>query len=349
MQNTPPNPDDSAPEIEPVAPDPSVSEPVVRKTVVSDPVLAAQPSTLDQSTGEGEQIAESYIRQELRGARKSLLLTQIASVAIILLTAGYMAYMTSQVRHYAQPEVAAEVANGLIAERVDLYGQQAADSFKTQIPQLISALPDQAIAAAPELRQNLVNQVEGQLTGYSQKYSDQLGANIDDFLEKNKTGVNAVLQDGQNKAAVAELGPQLETQLAQFLEEKPKDGGESAQQQIDKSLQVLLQMKKRTDRLAANQNLTPDEKKARLAIALIGRTISQETKGINGQQLLDEAGKNLRGKIGSLGSPSVSGDDGLADKTAAPAPQSGVPQTGADRAPVAALPAPPAIPAPPAP
>ena len=87
-------------------------------------------------TTDGGDIAESYIRQELRQARSSLRLTQIASLALILLTAGYMGYMTWQVAQYSRPETAAEVANGIISERVDLYGQQAANSFKTQISQV---------------------------------------------------------------------------------------------------------------------------------------------------------------------------------------------------------------------
>ena len=332
MQNTP-NPKDGAPEIEPVAQ--PVTEPAMTPapSVVADPVAAASSSL--KAPDEGEEIAEAYIRSELRGARKSLLFTQIASVAIVLFTAGYMAYMTSQVTNFARPDNAAEIANGLINERVDLYGQQAADSFKQQIPQLISSLPNQAIAAAPELRQNLVGQVEGQLTNYSQKYSDQLGTSIDDFLEKNKDQVNTVLQEGQNKEAVAALGPQLEGQFQQFLETKPKDGGESAQQQIDKSLQVLLSMRKRMDRLATGQNLTPDERKARLAIAVIGRTVNQGTSGTSGGELIDQATKGLRDKLGNLGSPSI-GDDGLAD-SAAKSPATGAPA----KAPIAVEIAPP--------
>ena len=120
------------------------------------------------------------------------------------------------------------------------------------------------------------------------------------------------------------MRPQLELQLLQFLQTQPAGGGDSAQQQIDKSLQVLTQMKTRTDKLAAGQNLTPDEKKARLAIAILGKTINRETQGTQGGALLEEAGKNLRDKIGALGSPSVSGDDGLT-ANAAQAPASAAP------------------------
>ena len=287
-------------------------EPVeIVPVVAPDAQADAVPQAIEAPATDGGDIAESYIRQELREARKSLRISQIVSIAVLLLTLGYMGYMTSQVRRYTQPEVAAEVANGIIAERVDLYADQAATTFKQQIPQFISQLPDQAIAAAPQLRQNLVYQVETQLENYSQKYSQQLGENIDEFLDKNKDQVGAILKDGQNQKTVAELGPELELQLAQFLEEKPADGGDSAQQQIDKSLNVLLQMKQRTDKLATGQNLTPDEQKARLAIAIIGKTIGRDMKGVDGQTLLDSAGKNLRDQIGKLGSPDISTDDGL--------------------------------------
>ena len=70
-------------------------------------------------------------------------------------------------------------------------------------------------------------------------------------------------------------------------------------------------MKTRTDRLAKGKNLTPEEQKARLAIAVISKTIARETKGTSGEQLISEGTKNLREKISSLGSPNVSGDDGL--------------------------------------
>ena len=267
---------------------------------------------------QGEAVAERHVHRELRQAKKSLLLTQVVSVAVLLLTASYMTYMTMQVRSYAQPEVAAEVANGIIAERVDLYADQAAQNFKGQIPQFMSSLPDQALAAAPQLRENVVTQVESRLTDYSEKYSDQLGGNLDEFLDKNKDQIGAILKDGQDKKTVAELGPQLELQLLQFLEEKPEGGGESAQTQINKSLAVLTQMKQRTDKLAAGKNLTPEEQKTRLAIAIIGQTINRETKGLNSEQLINEARKNISAQLGKVNSPTIGTDDGL-DSVAAPA------------------------------
>ena len=288
------------------------------KNLSKTPVeIVETPATVPVTpVAEGEGVAQSFLAQELKAARSSLRITQAVSLLLVVLTAGYVGYMTWQVRNYARPEIAAEVANGIISERVDLYGQQAADSFKQQIPQLISALPDQAIAAAPELRQNLVAQVESQLGNYAEQNSQKLGANIDEFLEKNKDQVGAILKDGQDKKTVEELGPELESQFSQFLQEKP-EGGESAQQQIDKSLEVLQSMKKRLDRLASGQNLTPDERKTRLAIAIIGQTVSRDTKGNDGKTLIEEAGKNLRDQVGKLGSPNLSGDDGLDDGSAA--------------------------------
>ena len=77
------------------SPDPKVEIiPVI--TPETDATTSATPAMIETSTTDGGDIAESYVRNELRDAKKSLRLTQLASLLIVLGTAAYMGYMTWQ-------------------------------------------------------------------------------------------------------------------------------------------------------------------------------------------------------------------------------------------------------------
>ena len=68
------------------------------------------------------------------------------------------------------------------------------------------------------------------------------------------------------------LGSELETQFQSFLTDT-KIGNETLQQKMDSALSTLKQVSDRTTKLAMNKGLTPSEKNARKAVAMLMRRI----------------------------------------------------------------------------
>lgn len=246
---------------------------------------APTPAPLAASSS-GEGIAERYVLSELQKARKILRLTQIVSVLAVLALAIYMGIMTSKVTNFAQPAVAADIANGLISERVSDSASAAAEQFKQQLPVVMAQLPDQAIEQMPSFRESLEAKVEEDLRSYSTQSSEEMGKNLDHFLDSHKDQIGTVMEVGGDRKALQAMGPDLEKEMMSYLEVAPAGGGESIKTKLDKSLEMLRVVKAKTNRLASAKDLTTEELKARRAIAIISRTAHRELKGVDVQKAI---------------------------------------------------------------
>ena len=88
----------------------------------------------------------------------------------------------------------------------------------------------------------------------------------------------------------AKLEPEIDRFLSEYLNQR-MGGEESLQAKLDKTLHALRDIKKMTDRLTTATDLTPQEKKARHAIAIIGRTADAQVKAL--QQMVTAQEKGL--------------------------------------------------------
>jgi len=222
----------------------------------------------------GEAVAQNYIARELREARKSLRITQILSAVMVLGSLAYLGYITMTLRSTLEPKNAAEIANGLISERVETQAQSLADQTKEKVPQLIAQLPDYAIEEMPKYRQALENQIDTDMRAHFAKASTLMEGHVDEFIVTHKADIADILKTGQDPAALRRLGVELEVEFHKYLKTASLDGKETAQQKLDKSLEALHQIEKKMVRLAANKNLTPQEKKLRRAIAIMSANIN---------------------------------------------------------------------------
>lgn len=229
-----------------------------------------------EPTPPAENIAEKYILEELAKSKISLNRTRIFSLVALVATGVYMSVVTANLGQFLRPAAAAELARGLIAQRVEEQGPDIAVQLRQQIPGLISQAPDYALQQLPVYRQNLEDQFDKSLTTNLQSGSAQMDKNLDNFMDTHKDEVKGALASGADPAAVKTLGDSVTQEFLGSLK-TTQVGGESIQAKFDSSLEALSTMQKKMDRLAANSNLTPQEKKTRHAIAIMTRTIKRVT------------------------------------------------------------------------
>lgn len=242
----------------PITPAPSSPAPVVFTLAVS----------------EADEVAGRYIHTELKRARRSLLVTQAVALASVLGTLAYLGYITITLQRTLEPKNAAEVANGLISERVQTQAQSLADQTKERVPQLIAQLPDYALKQMPVYRASLETQIDSDLNTNFAQAAKAMDGHFDGFLKDNKTEVAALLRDGNDRQATRALGLALQGEFQKFLKTTPmSQNNETAQQKLDQTLVALQQVDKQLARLAANKNLTPQEQKMRRAVAILSANI----------------------------------------------------------------------------
>ena len=219
-------------------------------------------------------VAAKYIADQLQKARASLHKSRLVGVILIIVVLGYMTFLVTSLQHYLDPHQAADMANAFITEQVDEKAKDISDQLKERIPAMIAQIPDIALGKIPEYREALEDKVEADFTEFAHSTSAQLGKHLDSFLAAHVVQIKALLDSAKDPEKLKALGPDLENEILEYLKEKP-DEGESIKDKIDKSLDALKKMEGQMDRLANATDLTPQEKKARRAIAIIAKTVDK--------------------------------------------------------------------------
>lgn len=234
--------------------------------------------------------AEQFLIDELASARASLKRTQIIGLIVLVAIVAYMGVVTLKIREALVPAQAADLAKAFVAERVTAQADELAAQIKQQLPVWVGGLPDYVIKQLPAYRMELEKDVENSLKDHGLKVSRELGAKLDAFLNANIVQVKAALKAGQDRKEFAKLEPEIDRFLGEYLNQR-MGGEESLQAKLDKTLHALRDIKSMTDRLATATDLTPQEKKARHAIAIIGRTADAQVKAL--QQMVKAQEKGL--------------------------------------------------------
>ncbi len=234
--------------------------------------------------------AEQFLIDELASARASLKRTQIIGLIVLVAIVAYMGVVTLKIREALVPAQAADLAKAFVAERVTAQADELAAQIKQQLPVWVGGLPDYVIKQLPAYRMELEKDVENSLKDHGLKVSRELAAKLDAFLNANIVQVKAALKAGQDRKEFAKLEPEIDRFLGEYLNQR-MGGEESLQAKLDKTLHALRDIKSMTDRLATATDLTPQEKKARHAIAIIGRTADAQVKAL--QQMVKAQEKGL--------------------------------------------------------
>ena len=242
-------------------------EPESKTSVTADPPVVT-------TSGSGDTVATRFLNDELRRARASLQMTRIASVLLVLLVGGELLYLTSGFVNNFQPQTAAEIVDGMVMQQINDKGPDLANQLKQKVPEYMAQAPDYVLKEMPNYRQSLEDRIEKDLTGYCKSTSDDLGKHLDTYLDAHKDNVKELLTSTADPASTQKMGADLKAVLMDYIKEAPA-GKESIYSQINQSLSALQEVQKTTHHLATATNLTPDEKKARRAIAIITQSIDE--------------------------------------------------------------------------
>lgn len=233
--------------------------------------------TIDNTPSEPAQsAAEKYLVEEVEKVRASLIKTRWICIGATIATLVYLGFVTANFQQYVAPVSAANMTKAMIAQKLEDAKPQIVDGVKQQIPILIAQVPTYAEQQLPIYRQRLEDQFEKDLTANLKKGSTDLDAKMDGYLTDNKDQINSVLASNQDPAAVSKLGDGISQEFMASLK-TTSVGGESIQSKLDSTLESLGQVQRKMDRLANAQDLTPQEKKTRHAIAVMTQTINRQT------------------------------------------------------------------------
>lgn len=223
-------------------------------------------------------VAEQFLADELAATRRALQRTRIAGFIIIVVVVGYMSVVTGALNKQLKPKAAAEFATVFVTGQVLEKTDALASQVKERIPALVAGLPDYVQRELPRHREALEERIAEDFKEHCAATSQQLGKHLDNFLQAHVVQIRTLLNMAENKPELLQaLAPDLEQELVLYLSDKSA-GDESLKDKIDHALAELQKVEKQVDHIARGVTLTPQEKKVRHAIAVIGRSAEEQTK-----------------------------------------------------------------------
>jgi hypothetical protein len=233
-------------------------------------------STLQATTGSGESVAAEYIARELPKARKTLRRTKIICVILILFVGAYMGTITTITLNFLKPKAAAEVVSGMVMQHVEREGPVLAAQAEREIPALIRQTPDYLIKEIPVFRKELQRSIETECETYCLAQSKELGVRVDELLDQHKSEIKTALENANDREAIRKILPDFDTIVLESMNKKVE--GKAVNAHIGDWAVALAEIQQRMDRLANGNDLTPEEQKARQALALLARAIQTDTQ-----------------------------------------------------------------------
>jgi hypothetical protein len=223
----------------------------------------------------GEAVVAAYLAQELPKARQALKRTRIIGVILILLVGAYIGTISAIMVKFFQPKAAAEIASGMLAQHVMNDGPILAAQLEREIPYLIRQLPDYLIGELPVYRKELQQSLETGYETYCNSLSRDLGNQIDQLIDEHQAEIKTLLEDANDRDTIRKTLPDFDKVITDCMKNDPE--GQALKEHIDAWATVLKEVEKRMDRLANGKNLTPEEQKARHALALLSEVIQENT------------------------------------------------------------------------
>jgi hypothetical protein len=230
----------------------------------------------------GESVAVAYLAQEIPAARKTLQRTRVIGIALIIFIALYIGTITTVMVKFFEPKAAAEVASGMLVQRVVNEGPTLAAHVEREIPQLIREVPDFLIKGIPDFRKQLQVSLSADCEAYCNTLSKDWGVQMDKFIDGHKPEIRTLLENADARGAIRRTIPDFGNAINDTI--KINYEGQAIKEHIDEWAAALKEVEKRVDRLANARDLTPEEIKARHALAMLS-TVAKNTT-----QLPDNSG-----------------------------------------------------------
>ena len=239
----------------------------------TEPSPAAAP---DEKPQTGEAVVAAYLAQELLKARQLLKRTRIICIVLILFVGAYIGIISTIMVNFFQPKAAAEVASGMLAQHAVKDGPILAAKIEWGIPHLIHEVPDYLIGELPVYRKELQQSLETEYEAYCNSLSKDLGDQIDKLIDDHQAEIKTLLENAGDRDAIRKTLPDFDKVIAESMKNDPE--GQALRERIDEWAAALKEVEKRMDRLANGSNLTPEEQKARHALALLSKVIDANAK-----------------------------------------------------------------------
>lgn len=221
----------------------------------------------------GDAIAAAFLARELPNARKTLKRTRIIGIALIVFIAAYIGIISTIMVGFFEPKAAADVASGMLTQRVATQGEVLLSHLEREVPLLIRETPDYLINEIPDFRKQLQAALTADNEAYCNSLNHQWGAQMDEFIDAHKPEIRKLLENASDRDAIRKVLPDFDKLITETMQKDVE--GQAAKEHIDAWAAALKEVDQRVDRLANGQNLTPEEIKARHALAMLSTSIKQ--------------------------------------------------------------------------
>ena len=118
--------------------------------------------------------------------------------------------------------------------------------------------------------------METEYETYCNSLNKDLGDQLDKLLDEHKAEIKTLLENASDRDTIRKTLPDFDRVINESLKDNVE--GQALKAHIDETAAALNEVEKHMDRLANGSNLTPEEQKARQALAALSKVIQNTTQ-----------------------------------------------------------------------
>jgi len=118
--------------------------------------------------------------------------------------------------------------------------------------------------------------LETEYEAYCNTLNKELGDQLDKLIDEHKAEIKTLLVNASDRDAIRKTLPDFDKVINESLKNNVE--GQALKDHVDEMAAALKEVEKRMDRLANGSNLTPEEQKARQALASLSKVIQNTAK-----------------------------------------------------------------------
>lgn len=217
-----------------------------------------------------EQKMIEFLKADIARNRASAQRWMIGGGLLLLFMIGYMSWMTSTIKEFADPKELAQIVVNETAAQIPELAASTKENLKEQAPELVDSVGKRAIDAIPEVRSYLQEWVEKYLDREIGAMQKQVDSAFDEVIHEYRDDLRDILSKMEKPEDVDKISKELVAGIIQSFKERLSDlSGVEAEDALNNSREILAEIAFDLKRIEAGKDMTENDKRLQMVIQFL--------------------------------------------------------------------------------
>lgn len=164
---------------------------------------------------------ERRIEDEVSKSKRSMTISVIVGIVLVVILIGYFSFMSSLVAEAAEPEGLAQMASVEINERIPEVSKQLEQTAKEQAPELVNAAINYVVdEQLPGARKAAEDTIKKEVEAALDKYEAEITTTVDETMDKHRENIKQLASQLTTAQGKADFEEELYRVITESLEQQ---------------------------------------------------------------------------------------------------------------------------------